>query len=102
MHDLYVAAGFGFALYFLASWGEFVKAEGRKWAWEMVVDDPLRWLTAVTSSAAAVYLLPDIGPALGLAANKGGAFISAYAGSSFMPKLVSVLLPKSLSGDRNP
>lgn len=99
MMELYIGAVYGLALHFLGRWVEYNRKNGYLAPWAYVRLDIAGWISAVVGAGATVELLPEIGPALGLAANKAGAFVLCYMGSSSLAKLPAILSPK-MSGDR--
>ena len=100
MNTAWILAALGFAMHFLARYGEYRRSVDKVGIIEYVVADWIAWISAVIGATASVLMLPTIGPALGLMANDAGYFVIGYMGSSLAAKLPGLLAPKVANSDQ--
>lgn len=100
MNTMWTLALLGFAMHFFSRYGEYIRAVEKVNMIRYVVADWVAWTSAIIGTAAAVLLLPTIGPAIGLMANDAGYFVAGYMGSSLTAKLPGLLAPKVANPDQ--
>lgn len=99
MIEMYVMAALGFALHVLKRWNEYRRAVEPVGIFKYIAQDPVAWTSSIVGTVAAALMLPEIGPSLGLAANKAGFFVVGYSASSLVASLPGILAPKVASPD---